>query len=226
VNEKPTVAAVVFDMDGVLVDSEPLHHESTNLVLGEHGVRLTECENRRYLGWNERAFWTALREKFGLPGAVPELIRRRQEVVTDLFLKRGLPIADGVARTLEALAARGLPLAVASSSERAVIDEVLARGGIAHFFRAIASGDEVTRGKPDPEIYRLAARRLGVEPARCLAFEDAPHGVRAALAAGMRCVRVVTSTTRDLEFPSVDATIASFRELDLEAVLATGRSQA
>lgn len=209
-------------MDGVLIDSEPLHLESTNTVLLPHGARLTPDANDAYIGWNERAYWTELARIFELPGPIEGYIAERRAVITDL-LKRRLPIADGVSEVVRGLHARGLPLAVASSSERPVIEHVLSAGGFRPYFQAIASGDEVKRSKPDPEIFLLAASRLNVRPERCLVFEDAPHGARGALAAGMQCVRVMTETTRRMTFPETSFVIETFRGLDIERILRAER---
>jgi HAD superfamily hydrolase (TIGR01509 family) len=215
--------AVIFDMDGVLLDSEPLHLESTNLVLAPHGVVLSAADNDRYIGWNERAYWSELTAMFRLPGPIEPYIARRQEAVVDLLKKR-LPIAEGVSDVLRELRRRAVPMAVASSSQRPVIEHILGAGGLREFFTAIASGDEVVRSKPDPEIFRLAADRLGVAPERCIVLEDAPHGVRGALAAGMTVVRVMTETTRRLAFPPLEWVIESFVGLDVDRLLRLERT--
>lgn len=223
-NPKRTIDAVIFDMDGVLLDSEPIHLESTNMILAGHGGSLSKAANDEFIGWNERAYWTALALRFGLPGPIEAYIRRRQDLMLDL-LKRRLPIADGVRDVLRDFADRGVPLAVASSSQRAVIEHVLAAGGLSDRFGAIASGDEVKRSKPDPEIFLLAAARLAAPPERCLVFEDAPHGARGALAAGMLCARVMTETTRGMAFPAVDMVVETFVGLDVDRVLAMERTR-
>ena len=210
--------AVIFDMDGVLVDSEPLHLVSTNVVLGRFGHGLSAEENEIYLGWNEQSYWSALLERFGIDAAIEDCIAEREAEILRLFHEE-VPVAPGVVDFVHALRDRGIPRAVASSSDRRVIDAVLERSGLAGSFDAIASGDEVSRSKPDPEIFLLAASRLGVEPERCLVFEDAPHGAQGALSAGMRCIRVVTQTTRRLSFPRVDKDIEGFQGLGVDDVL-------
>ena len=110
-------------------------------------------------------------------------------------------------------------MAVASSSERHLIEYVLEETGFGPYFQAIAAGCEVSASKPDPEIFLLAASRLGCAPSECLVFEDAPHGVQGAKAAGMSCIRVITRATRAMSFPQVDGAIECFADLDLDAVL-------
>ena len=212
------ITAVIFDMDGVLIDSEPQHFESTNLCLEPEGAYLDEDAALAYLGWNERAFWGALKERFGLTKDVEHYIAERSQIVVEL-LRRDLPVAEGALELLEELHSRGVSLAVASSSERDLIEYVLEESGFARFFQEIASGCEVTRSKPDPEIFLLAATRLQVDPSECLVFEDAPHGVKGALAAGMSCIRVVTRATEGMEFPELNGAIECFAELDLDRIL-------
>ena len=216
--------AVIFDMDGVLIDSEPCHLESTNMVLSRYGAHLSATENEKYLGWNEAAYWQALVERFDLPEPATMLAELRHEIIVDM-LKARVPVAPGVVDFLGALRERDVVLAVASSSDRAVIDHVLDKGAMASFFAAIAAGDEVTRSKPDPEIFLLAAQRLGIDPSMSIVFEDAPHGARGALDAGMGCVRVVTETTQRLtDFPPVHLTIEGFEKLDADTLLETVES--
>ncbi|MEZ6194211.1 MAG: HAD family phosphatase [Planctomycetota bacterium] len=204
-----THQAIIFDMDGVLVDSEPLHLAATNAVLAEEGASLSSLENRIYLGTNERAYWRALVERFGLRRPAEECMERKR-AETHRRLREALPVAPGVRDFARAARARGLALGVASGSDRDLVEFVLSGVGIDDLVGAIAAGDEVGRPKPDPEIFLLAAERLGIDPEVCLVFEDSANGARAALAAGMGCVRVVTETTRGLDFPEVHGSIDSF----------------
>lgn len=213
-----TLAAAIFDMDGVLIDSEPLHLQSTNDVIGRWGHALTVEQNEAYLGWNENAYWEALRERFSLTATSEELIEARHVRLIEL-LKEELPIVDGVREVVADFARRGFALAVASSSEREAIDFVLEHGGLAEHFPVIASGDEVANSKPDPEIFLLAAERLGKRPEECVVFEDSLNGVNAAVAAGMTCLRVMTDMTRNIPFPPVDGVIESFVGFQLEEAL-------
>ena len=208
------IAAIIFDMDGVLIDSEPLSLEATNVVLARRGHALDEAANESYLGWNQLRYWTDLKGRFGLEADVEELMREREAAFV-VLLGEKLPIAPGLVDLLDELAEFKLPLAVASSSGREMIEHVLAEGGIADYFDEVVSGEDVAEPKPAPDIFLRTAELLGVEPRSCLVFEDSKNGVRAAQAAGMKVVRVVTATTKNLEFPTVDLTIAGFEGLDV-----------
>ncbi len=214
----PAVTAVIFDMDGVILDSEPLHLEAANRLLAREGAYLSASENEAYLGWNEAAYWGALKERFRLERSPRDYTHERHDVLVEL-LREHLPIAPGLVPFLEGLVRRDLPLAVASSSERELIDFVLRNGDIERFFSVVVSGDEVERCKPFPDIFLDAARQLGQEPAHCVVLEDSVNGVDAARAAGMRCVRVVTETTQRLSFPPVDLEIEGFLDLDPDSIL-------
>ncbi len=210
--------AIIFDMDGVLIDSEPLSLEATNVVLERRGARLTSADNTAYLGWNQRRYWTDLVARFGLDEEPAILIREREEALLSLMAE-GLEAAPGVIDLIDALTAMGTRIALATGTSRAFVDHILARIGLTGRFEALACGDEVERPKPDPEIFLLAARRLGVRPADAIVLEDSVNGLRAARAAGMKVVRVVTETTRALDFPPVDDTIDGFPGLDAQRLV-------
>jgi len=184
------IEAVVFDMDGLLVDSEPLWQEAEIEIFGALGLHLDRAACLRTRGrkidevvahWYAEAPWSG-----PSPAAVRDAIVGR---VAALVRDRGRA-KPGVDHALDFFAARQLPLAVASSSPYAVIDAVLERLDAGRRFAALHSGEEERFGKPHPAIFLGAARKLGVAPTRCLAFEDSPAGVAAARAAGMRCVAV------------------------------------
>jgi HAD superfamily hydrolase (TIGR01509 family) len=180
------IRAIVFDMDGVLVDSEPLWHEVRRDLAAAHGGRWGEEDQRAVMGDNSRQWASYLRRRFGVPGDDEEIIAR---VVFELLRRydESLPLLPGAAETVRGLAARW-PLGLASSSPRRVIDHVLEHAGLAGCFAARVSSDEVRRGKPEPDVYLEACRRLGVAPAETLAVEDSTNGLKSAAAAGMRVV--------------------------------------
>ncbi|MFT7616691.1 MAG: HAD superfamily hydrolase (TIGR01509 family) [Planctomycetota bacterium] len=219
-----TFKTIIFDMDGVLIDSEPMHLEAANEVLGLEGAHLSALDNAEYLGCNEKLYWGALVERFSLANDPNYYIKLRHDVLVRM-LREQLPIAAGVVNVLGDLSNRGCKLALASSSGRSLIDHVVDKGGMAEFFEVIASGDEVKNSKPDPEIFLLAAERLGAEPEDCLVFEDSANGIKAAIAAGMTCVRVETATTQGLTFPEVAASIRGFENVDLDGILDLERNR-
>ena len=208
-------AAVVFDMDGVLVDGEPLYYGAATAVLAEDGIAFPLDRYQRYMG--TKAGWNEFVEDLGLPRPASYYRERCQALVAAGYraVESGLP---GAVELVRGLRETGTPLAVASSSHRANVTTCLDRLGIAGEFDAVVCGDDVTNGKPDPEIYLRAAELLGVPPEQCLAIEDAPAGIRAARAAGMTCWAVRTEYTRGLPLPDPDRTFESLAEVDLAEV--------
>lgn len=192
------IEAVIFDVDGVLTDSEPIHFEATRRVLAPFDCVLSEEENAAYLGMNERSFWEAMIERFNLKADADELSRKRIDLALEL-IQEGLVPLPGVPECITGLLMRGLSLAAASSSSRAIVDAILHELGLKKSFKAVVCGDEVSQGKPDPEIFLKAARELGVAPDQCMVIEDAPYGFAAARSAGMLPVAVLNRYNQDLD---------------------------
>ncbi len=190
-----TVQAVIFDMDGVLLDSEPLHHQAANAVLLEDDRQaLSLPEYTRYLGTTDEDMWRDLRTKRGLERPHEHYLARFDAHILAAY-RQHASAAPGAIDLLDWLSARGLPLAVASSSRAQWVETCLETIGARRYFDAVVGGDMVVRGKPDPAIFLLAARKLGARPARCVVFEDSPAGVAAARRAGMHTVAVGTAYT-------------------------------
>ncbi len=179
---------IVFDMDGVLVDSEELSWASWAEVLAPYGVEVTSDDRASLTGRTAEACHAAFGERAELP-AYEEFAKEIAAVVHAALESRLQAFEDAV-DTLEVLAGR-VPMAVASSSTRARLDVSLAATGLGEVFDVTVAGDEVAEGKPGPDLYLAAAAGLGVDPAECLAVEDAPAGVMAGVAAGMTVVAVV-----------------------------------
>ncbi|MBI4518712.1 MAG: HAD family phosphatase [Deltaproteobacteria bacterium] len=210
------VGAVVFDLDGVLVDSEPIHFRATNRVLARFGQSIGEAEYRSFIGIGERASWTAWCAQRGITVPVAELLAAHTRARLEEIAAGVEPIAEAVALAHQ-LHAAGLPLALASSSTRAVIDALLAALGLGEVLAVRVSGEdpEVRASKPAPDVYLLAAARLRLAPAACVAIEDSGPGVSAAHNAGMFCVAVPNRWTADQDFRDADVVLESLRYFPL-----------
>jgi HAD superfamily hydrolase (TIGR01509 family) len=218
------IRAVVFDLDGVLVDSEHVWDAAREELARERGGRWHEGAQRDMMGMSSKEWSRYMHETIGVPDPPEEIsaevVRRLEQIY-----RRQLPLIDGAAEAVERLAAHW-PLAVASSSNRPIIDLVLELSGLARFFSTTVSSEEVPRGKPAPDVYLEAAKRLEVDPAACAAVEDSHNGILSAKAAGMRVIAIPNQRYPPAEgaLAAADAVLASIHELTPAAVEGLDRS--
>jgi len=204
--------AVVFDMDGVLVDSEPFGFEALRRVMARHGLPYTEQENAEFLGRTTLESCRTLKARHGLPGRAETLADWYIEGMLELIGRGPIPM-PGVPEVLQRIRASGYRMALASSAEPRVIEANLTALSLRSLFEAVVSGTQVPRGKPAPDVFLAAAERLGVAPADCLVIEDSRNGLLAAKAAGMRCAVVPCSHTRHQDFREADHRLGALPEL-------------
>ncbi len=181
--------AVIFDLDGVLADSEPWWNQIDAKLLAEYGVSYRGEYHRNVLGVSYRLAVEFYKNAFHISASVEELMRRRGEIATDFFANR-VSLFPSAKTTLEQLREMKLQLAVATSSVSASARPFLERTGIRSLFSVVVTGDEVQQGKPHPEIYVRAAKKLGISPEACLVIEDALAGIASAKAAKMRVAAI------------------------------------
>ena len=184
----PSSIGVIFDMDGVLIDSASAHFRSWQLLAREHGTTVAQEQFTATFGRQNRDIIPLLFEDV-TPDRLRLLADRKEAIYRDL-IREDPPIVDGAAALIRDLHAIGVRLAVGSSGPRANIDLVLRALGATDRIPVVVSGDDVTRGKPDPQVFTLSATRLGIPANRCVVVEDAPVGIEAARAAGTRTVAV------------------------------------
>jgi HAD superfamily hydrolase (TIGR01509 family) len=201
----PVAGHVVFDMDGVLVDSEPVHERANAEYLAGLGMTLDQELADEMMGRRVRELTDALAQRLGLD---PERVFSDREAIFWRLLEQGLEAMPGLHAAVDRLARAGLPLAVATSGTRAYVDFVLDRLQVRAAFAAVVSGEDVRNGKPDPETYLLAAERLHADPGDCVAVEDTTHGIAAAHGAGMRAVAVTHPMNATLDLSAADAVVA------------------
>jgi len=213
-----SVEAVVFDLDGVLIRTEELWDEVRAGLAAEAGARYDEEAQRAMMGMSSLEWSRYMHDELGVPDRADAI---SSEVVRRMLARyrERLPLVDGAREAVERLAARW-PLGLASSSNRELIDAVLELSRLARFFAATVSSEEVPRGKPAPDVYLEAARRLGVEPPRCAAIEDSHSGIRSAKAAGMRVIAIPNASYPPDEeaLAAADVVLRCLEELTQEAV--------
>jgi HAD superfamily hydrolase (TIGR01509 family) len=182
------IEAVVFDLDGVLVDSEEAWDEARRQLAEERGGRWTEQAQKDMMGMSSTEWSRYMHDAIGVPEAPEEISAEVVRRLEQLYRER-LPLVPGAVEAVERITAHW-PLAIASSSNRPLIDLALELSGLAPYFPVTVSSEEVARGKPAPDVYLEAARRLGRDPARCAAIEDSENGIRSAAAAGLRVIGI------------------------------------
>jgi HAD superfamily hydrolase (TIGR01509 family) len=190
----PRLEAVLFDMDGVIIDSEPLWSEAERQLLARRKLLYSPELKAVLMGRDSREAVGLLIEYYNLSESVDDVIKERNQLIAELFREFLQPIPHAV-DLIRSARDSGIRTALASSSPKHLIELVMDKLRIAELFDLILSGDQVERGKPAPDIYLRAARELGVAPDSCLVVEDAPSGVTAAKAAGMCCLAISTGAS-------------------------------
>ena len=212
------IEACVFDLDGVLIQSEEIWDEVRAQYVRERGGRYDHEVQRALMGMSSTEWSRYLHEVAGVPDSAEEI---NDEVLRRMLAayREHLPLIPGAVEAVERLAAR-YPLGLASSSNRPLIDAVLVLSGLARFFTATVSSEEVAHGKPAPDVYLEAARLLGVAPASCAAVEDSHGGIRSAKAAGMRVIAIPNPSypPDDEALALADVTARSLDELTVDVV--------
>ncbi|MDX6409973.1 MAG: hypothetical protein QOE13_3044 [Gaiellaceae bacterium] len=217
------IDAVVFDLDGVIVDSEQVWDDVRERLAHERGGRWSEQAQADMMGMSSTEWSRYMHETVGLPEPPEEINREVVSRMLDRYSER-LPLIEGAVEAVKRLAAHW-PLAVASSSNRELIDRVLQVSGLVSYFRTTVSSEEVVRGKPAPDVYLEAARRLDVQPARAVAIEDSANGIRSAHAAGMHVVAIPNRAfpPPDDALALADVVLESIEALDPDVVKEAAR---
>ncbi len=197
------IQAVLFDMDGVLVDSEFLHIKAEKLTLAPYGIELSKEEINNFMGMGVKMMLRSLIEKYSLPITEETLFRIHEKNLSDSFQEE-LEIMPGAIEIINHLKHRKIKLALASSSSLYLINLVLKIIHLESVFDVVISGEEVINGKPFPDIFRKAAELLNVQPDRCVVIEDSKNGVSAAKSAGMICIGFRSPNSKNQDISQAD----------------------
>lgn len=212
----PRLEAVLFDMDGVIIDSEPLWSKAEQELLARRNIPYSPQLKAVMMGLDSSEAVGFLIQHYDLKESLSDVVEERNQLIAGLFRQflRPMPHALQLVRSVHAAE---IKTGLASSSPQELVDLALGRLNITGLFDFILSGDQVTRGKPAPDIYLTAARELGVSHENCLVIEDAPHGVAAAKAAGMCCLAISTSASEPA-LAAADRVVRDFAEVDLQSL--------
>lgn len=214
--------SIIFDLDGVLIDSEPLYLRTINEVLRESGVSsLTLEANRAFIGKPAGYTWQTIQATYNLPHPWTYYQARYDELLVPV-LERGLGLRSDAARLLKEVERVGVPRSLATSSRRKWVELKLRLLSLEGYFRSVVCGDDVTRTKPAPDIYLLAAQKASMQLRETLAIEDSPAGIVAARTAGLFTVALRTPSTEGMDLGEPDVIIDSLDEFDRGLVSGRG----
>ena len=211
------IKAAIFDMDGVIIDSEPIQMLAINKVLAQWSIQLSDKDFIPMIGRRLSDDYNYLKERFGIPVDFPEFWKMKNATYQNL-IKESIEEMPGLSRLITELKQAGIKRAVASGSIRADIDIVLNGLGLQSEFDVITAGNEVKHGKPHPEIYLLTSSRLEVNPEDCVALEDTYYGLCSAKSAGMKCIAVPHKYTAQQDFSRADLTTDSLNNISLSVI--------
>jgi HAD superfamily hydrolase (TIGR01509 family) len=206
---------VIFDMDGVILDSERVYQEIEREMYDELNIPVSREEHLRFMGTAEKAMWGYMHEHYGIERTLEELIlEERRRFRERLEVPGSIPLMEGILPLLQALRKEGVPCWIASSSSAEIIRMVLRIKDLERYFRGFVSGEDVKRSKPAPDIFLRAADLSGTDPAECLVIEDSENGIRASLAAGMKVIALRHSDGMPLNLNDASLIIESLSDID------------
>lgn len=216
------IRTVIFDMDGVIIDTEPIHHHAFFTQFAELSIPVTETEYATFLGKSTRNVFQHLKEEYHLAPEVETLLKRKRELFNKAFDEdAGLDLLPGVRALIEDLQQHHVQLVVASSASKATIARVFDRFGLRPYFTHIVSGEDFERSKPDPAIFLRAAELAQTPVAECIVIEDSSNGMAAAKAAGIYCIGYASEHSAGQKLELADRVIKHFSELtaaDIQAI--------
>ena len=217
------VQTVIFDMDGVIVDTEPVHHFAYYQHFNELGIEVSDEMYRSFTGNSTRNIFQKLKAQFDLQEDVEDLILRKRHLFNEAFdLKEDLYLIDGVEELIKDLHANGIQLIVASSASKVTINRVFTRFNLHQYFTHIVSGEDFPKSKPHPAIFEHAAS-LSIHPKEnCIVIEDSTNGIIAAKAAGIYCIGYDSVHSKLQDYSLADEVISHFNELSFEKIIGIG----
>ena len=213
------IQTVIFDMDGVIIDSEPVYFKIDKEMFEELNIAVSFEEHCTYVGTSSQNMWDAIIKKHGIPGDPGELMRKEYNLYMDYLVNANdLQPIDGVMELINGLHENNFKLILASSSRMEIIDIILKKFKLSDLFIAKVSGSELAHSKPHPEIFLRSAQLAGSEPKECIVIEDSKNGVAAAKAAGMKCIGFLNPSSGHQNLKDADRVIQSFKELNADLV--------
>lgn len=210
------IKAVIFDMDGVIIDSEPLYYQIQNELFNKLGFTVSRSEYDKFIGAGMQLMWKNLCSKHNLLFSVEQLINMNNTIIYNTFKKsNSLKATEGFISFLTSIKKHGVKTAVASSTSKRIIKIILSKLAILQEFDVVISSEEVLQGKPEPDIFMETASRLIIDPVNCIVIEDSTNGVNAAKKAGMKCIGFSNINSGNQDLSAADIIVNSFFDIDL-----------
>ena len=213
------IQTVIFDMDGVIVDTEPVHHYAYDLHFKQLNIPITPEMYASFTGNSTKNIFERLKAEFNLEEDVQTLVETKRNLFNDAFdSKEDLYLLDGVEDLIKELHAKGIQLVLASSSATVTINRIFNRFGLHHYFTHIVSGEDFPKSKPHPAIFQHAAFLANTPVEHCIVIEDSTNGVAAAKAAGIYCVGYDSVNSKLQDYSKADKVISHFNELSFDVI--------
>lgn len=213
------IQTVIFDMDGVIVDTEPVHHYAYDLHFKQLNITITPEMYASFTGNSTKNIFERLKAEFNLEEDVQTLVETKRNLFNDAFdSKEDLYLLDGVEDLIKELHANGVQLVLASSSATVTINRIFNRFGLHHYFTHIVSGEDFPKSKPHPAIFQHAAFLANTPVEQCIVIEDSTNGVAAAKAAGIYCVGYDSVNSKLQDYSKADKVISHFNELSFDLI--------
>ncbi len=211
---------MIFDMDGVLIDSEPAYLDMVKNLCKELKVDMEDSEYQRFVGMSAQKMWTIIQGNFKLSNEVEELVNMEKNLMTEILRSSIISSPmEGIVELLDILKKKEFIITLASSSAKKNINIVLKRLDLGKYFEFVVSGEEVDRGKPEPDIFLKVSEKFNIPITNCYVFEDSLNGILAAKSAGMKCIGFKNNNTNHQDLSKSDLTIQSFNETDRKKVI-------
>lgn len=210
--------AILFDMDGVIIDSEPLHFEADEKLMADLGYPVPAHYFNAFIGISNPDMWKTVKAEFHMKESIDTLLALQKTINTDLLEAADLEPIAGIRPLLSSLKKNQIKAGIGSSSSNECIHQVVGKFDLFSYFDVLQSGEEVAKGKPEPDVYLEVARKLQVEPHECVVIEDAHAGVTAAKKAGMFCIGFQNPNSGNQDLSKADWIVKSIEEVTLEGI--------